>query len=161
MDKSKKNMYLYIGIGAAVVVAIIVGVAIALSHGGGGNGSEGGGGSSSSARVTAAELSSVNTTIDFGDFDGMTTLSKDIQNGYATGKIVKIDGTVSHPMSTYSIVQSNSAGTSKIGTQFIIDGDNATYPSDGAHVVITGKVIEKDPLLFLIVTLPEYVEVKD
>ena len=158
MDKSKKK--LYIGIGAAVIVAVVVGVIIAIA-GRPKDGSGGDGGGSSTALVTADELKKVDTTILLGDYDGMTTLSKDIQNGYATGKVVKIEGTVSHPLSTYSVVQSNESGSAKIGTQFIIEGDGATYPSDGSHIVITGKVVEKEPLLYLIVTLPDYIEVKN
>ena len=49
---------------------------------------------------------------------------------------------------------------SKIGTEFIIEGaEESEYPADGAHVVITGEVIEKEPLYYVIRTAPEYVEV--
>jgi hypothetical protein len=105
---------------------------------------------------TSAEIEyyGVDEMIEFGDFDGMEKLSKRIQNGEVTGKVVKIEGFVSHPMDTYSIVQVNSDGLQKVGTQFIMDSDEASYPADGDHIIITGEVIEKEPMIFVIKTTP-------
>ena len=161
MAKSNKN--LYIGIGAAVaVVAIIVGVVVGLNAGkGGDNGGESGNSSQTTGGLRAADLKSVDVEVEYGDYDKMSTLAKEIQNGYATGKVVKVEGIVSHPMSSYSVVEANADGSQKIGTQFIIEGaDTSAYPDDGDRIVITGKVVENSPLYFVIKTLPEFVEVK-
>ena len=89
----------------------------------------------------------------------MYTLSKSIQNGEATGEIVMIDGVVSHPMTKYSIVEKGEDGN-KIGTEFVIEGiEEDAYPEDGTRLVITGEVIEKEPLYYIIKTTPEYVNV--
>ena len=160
---AKNKTGLYVGIAAVIVViAVIVGVVIANNKKAGDGGDNGG--NSQTTSLTAADLANVDETIAYGDFDAMQTLSKSIQNGEKTGKVVKIDGLVSKPGTTYSIVQENEGGTKKIGTKFVIEGaDTSAYPKDGAHVVITGKVIE-DPntaLSFYIETISEKVEVKE
>ncbi len=123
MAKSNKN--LYIGIGVAVVaVAIIAGAVVGLSAGRNSGDNEGGNSgdtSQTSDGLKASDLKNVDAEVEFGDYDGMSILAKDIQNGYAIGKVVKIEGTVSHPMSAYSVVEANADGSQKIGTQFIID----------------------------------------
>ncbi|MBO4813157.1 hypothetical protein J5491_03370 [Candidatus Saccharibacteria bacterium] len=161
---AKNKTGLCVGIAAViVVVAVIVGVIIANNNKAD-NGGNGGGGTSQTTGLSAADLANVDETIAFGDFDAMQTLSKSIQNGEKTGKVVKIDGLVSKPGTTYSIVQENEGGTKKIGTKFVIEGaDTSAYPKEGDHVVITGKVIE-DPntaLSFYIETIAEKVEVKE
>ena len=118
-----------------------------------------GGESSGSGTTSSVEYNNIDETIEFGDYEGMETLAKSIQNGYATGKVVKIEGLVSHPMSKYSIVEANESGSQKIGTEFYIDGaDEADYPADGDRITITGEVVEKSPLYFVIKTTPQYVE---
>ena len=109
MAKDKKG--LYIGIGVALIVAVIVGVVIALSNKGNGTDGE----PTPNSALTAADFSPIDVTIDFGQYDEMFTLSKDIQNGYAVGKIVKIEGLVSHPGTKYSIVQEKESGSGSIG----------------------------------------------
>ena len=160
----KSNNNLIIGIGAAVVVVLVaVGVIIGINagKGGGESGGDGGGSSQTTGGLSKSDLANIDVYVPYGDYDGMQTLSKDIQNGYATGKVVKIDGLVSKPMSSYSIVQASSDGTKKIGTQFIIEGGSESdYPKDGDRVEIVGKVVENTPLVFVIKTLPEYVTAK-
>ena len=161
---AKNKTGLCVGIAAViVVVAVIVGVIIANNNKAD-NGGNGGGGTSQTTGLSAADLANVDETIAFGDFDAMQTLSKSIQNGEKTGKVVKIDGLVSKPGTTYSIVQENEGGTKKIGTKFVIEGaDTSAYPKEGDHVVITGTVLE-DPntaLSFYIETIAEKVEVKE
>ena len=116
MAKAKNNNLLYIGIAVVVVVAVIIGVIVAVKGNGGNNGGDGG--TSQDAGLTAADLAKVDVEIEYGDYDGMEKLSKSIQNGEMTGKVVKIDGIVMHPGTSYSIGQANEAGSSKIGTQF-------------------------------------------
>ena len=168
MAKNKNNNILYIGIAVVVVVVVIALCLVFMNKNkdNGNNGGDGGNGTSQTSGddtsngsgLKASELENVDVMVEYGDYDAMYDLSKSIQNGEMVGQVVRIDGDVSHPMSTYSIVQQNADGSQSIGTQFIIDGD-AEYPEDEAHVIITGKVIEKEPMVFVIQTLPEFVEV--
>ena len=160
MAKAKKNNLLYIGIAVVVVIAVVIGVIVAVKGNSGNNGGDSdNGGTSQDAGLTAADLAKVDVEIEYGDYDGMEKLSKSIQNGEMTGKVVKIDGVVMHPGTSYSIGQANESGSAKIGTQFdIVDAAAAYYPADKDHVVITGKVVEKQPLVYTIETISEFVE---
>ena len=159
---SKNNSMLYIGIAVVVIIAIVIGVVVAMRNkGDSNNGTEGngGGGTSQTAGLSAADLANVDVTVSYGDYDAMEELSKAIQNGEMVGKVVKIDGIVMHPATTYSIGQANASGSAKIGTQFdIVDAAAAYYPADGDRVVLTGKVVEKQPLVYMIETLSDFVE---
>ncbi len=110
-----------------------------------------------SGNVTAPELANVDVAVAYGDYAAMQSLSKDIQNGKMTGKVVRIDGIVAHPGTKYSIVQQDASGSQKIGTEFVIE-DSADYPHDGERAVVVGKVIEKEPAYFIIATLDEFVD---
>lgn len=160
MAKAKNNNLLYIGIAVVVVIAIVIGVIVAVKGNSGNNGGDSdNSGTSQDAGLTAADLAKVDVEIEYGDYDGMEKLSKSIQNGEMTGKVVKIDGVVMHPGTSYSIGQANESGSAKIGTQFdIVDAAAAYYPADKDHVVITGKVVEKQPLVYTIETISEFVE---
>ena len=76
-----------------------------------------------------------------------------------TCKVVEIDGLVNHPGQSYSIVQADADGKQKIGTVFNIE-DSSEYPKDGAHIVITAKVLEKSALNYQLFTLKEFVREK-
>ena len=156
----KNNNLIYICIAVVVVIAVIIGVIVAVKGNSGNNGGNSdNGGTSQDTGLTAADLAKVDVEIEYGDYDGMEKLSKSIQNGEMTGKVVKIDGVVMHPGTSYSIGQATEAGSSKIGTQFdIVDAVAAYYPADKDRVVITGKVVEKEPLYYMIETLQEFVE---
>lgn len=158
-NNSKKTMYIWIAIAAVVVIAaaIIIGITMANNNTGSDNT---GTSSTDSDTVTAAELKNVNVTVDYGDYATMSTLSSEIQNGRANGKIVKIEGVVSHPGSLYSIMQESADGSGSIGTQFVIEGDG-TYPQDGDRVIITGKVVEISPAYYIIKTLPGFIKVQN
>lgn len=160
MAKAKNNNLLYIGIAAVVVIAVVIGVIVAVKGNSGNNGGDSdNGGTSQDAGLTAADLAKVDVEIEYGDYDGMEKLSKSIQNGEMTGKVVKIDGVVMHPGTSYSIGQANESGSAKIGTQFdIVDAAAAYYPADKDRVVITGKVVEKQPLVYMIETISDFVE---
>lgn len=156
----KNNNLIYICIAVVVLIAVIIGVIVAVKGNSGNNGGDSDNGSTSQdAGLTAADLAKVDVTVEYSDYDGMQELSKAIQNGEMTGKVVKIDGIVMHPGTSYSIGQANESGSSKIGTQFdIVDAAAADYPADKDRVVITGKVVEKEPLYYMIETLQEFVE---
>ena len=151
-----KNKGLYLGIGAVVVVAVVIGIIVAVTRGGG---SGEGGGSSDSTVYTANDFSPIEQSVHFGEYDEMFTLSKSIQNGEATGKIVEIDGIVSHPGTKYSIVQKNADGTESIGTEFVIESNNPNYPKDGDHVIMVGKVVERGAMYWNLATIQELVSV--
>ena len=154
MEKSNKG--LYIGIIAAVILVVAVIVGVILSNN---NSEEIEGGDISESQIEdGSTFEEVDQDIPFGSFEEMQDLSKSIQNGEITGQIVRIEGLVSHPMTKYSIVQVSEDGSQKIGTEFEIEGlDESEYPEDGARVVITGEVVEKEPLYFVIRTNPQYV----
>ena len=163
MAKSNKNLFIGIGI-AVVAIAAVIGIIVGLNSGkaGGGDGGDNGGKTSqTTGDLSASDLAIIDETVEFGDYDSMESLAKDIQNGYATGKVVKIEGIVAHPMSTYNVLQTSKDGSKSIGTQFIIEGvEEDAYPEDGDKVTITGKVVEKSALYFVIKTLPEFVVVE-
>jgi len=155
----KNNTSLYAGIAVAVivVVAIIIGVVIANKNKSGGEPGQSEGGSSQSV----PQYSTIDETVTYGDYDSMEILSKKIQNGEMVGKVVKVEGLVSHPMSTFSVVEPNEDGSQKIGTKFVITGaDEADYPKDGDRIVITGEIIEESPMVFIIKTYPQYIKVQ-
>ena len=156
MAKNNKKT-LYIGIGAVVVIAIVVGIIIAVTRSSGNNNE--GDGTNQSTVYTAGDFTPIQQSIEFGDYNTMFTLAKEIQNGEAIGKIVEIDGYVSHPGSKYSIVQKSADGTKSIGTEFVIEGDSAFYPQDGEHVVLVGKVVEREPLYYNLATIQELVSI--
>lgn len=156
MAKNKTGLYTGIAIAVVVVIAIIVGVV--LANKGGDSGSTGD--NPGDTPTAAVSFDTIDEEITFGDYDGMYTLSKSIQNGEKVGAIVKIEGTVSHPMSTYSVVQKNADGTKTIGTQFFIDGaEDDGYPADGDRIIITGEIVENGPMVFVIRTTPENIRV--
>lgn len=158
-EKPNKSMVIGIAVAAVAVIAIIIGVIIAKGNESGVGEGDDGTESGYVEGVNDMDFSDVNITVDYGDYDGMYTLSKSIQNGEMLGQIVKIEGDVSHPMSKYSIVEEDENG-SKIGTEFVIEGaQEDEYPEDGTHIIITGEVIEKEPLYYVIRTAPQYVEV--
>lgn len=157
MAKSKNNNALYIGIGVAVVVVIAIVIAVVMMNKN--KGSDGDTSGPDGSSIVAYDT--VDESIELGDYEGMETLSKAIQNGEMVGKIVQVHGLVSQPMSTYSVVQENEDGTQKIGTQFIIDdAEDADYPEDGDEIVITGEVVEKSPMYFVIQTTMNNVEIR-
>lgn len=153
--KTNKTIYVIIGLVVAVVVAVTA--ILIINNNKNSGSSEGGGTSNNSYKVNSGELKNVDVEVSYGDYDAMKTLSKNIQNGEMTGKVVKIDGLVSHPGQSYSIVQTSTDGKQKIGTVFNIE-DSSEYPADGERVVITAKVLENGAMNFQLFTLKEFVE---
>ena len=153
MRKDNRNLIIGIVVAVVAVIAIIIGIVVGNSAKPTDDGSEPG------PSEPTADYSMVDEIIGFGDYGAMEIQAKSIQNGEMTGKIVQIDGIVSHPMSKYSIVEEDENGNG-IGTEFIIEGiEEDEYPQDGDHVIITGEIVEKEPLYFVIKTTPEYVNI--
>ena len=151
----KKNKGIIVGIVVAVVVLIVVMVVVLVTKGDREEAIEFGDG----GIVVQMDYSEPDVVVEYGDYDTMRAQSKAIQNGEMLGKTVRIEGIVSHPMTKYSIVQEDEDGN-KIGTEFVIEGlDEDEYPQDGERVVISGEVIEKSTLYYIIKTRPEFVEV--
>ena len=63
---------------------------------------------------------------------------------------------------SYNIGQKKSEGNGFIGTSFTIeDADEADYPADGDHVVLTGVVVvDETGFVFTLKTLKAFVEKK-
>lgn len=168
----KKKLGIIGGVAAVVIIGVIIAI-VAVNSGKSDDGGKKDGGSSQEQKkdddkkdnkLSADALKNIDETISFGDYDSQYTLSKAIQNGEKLGKVVKIDGTVSHfgKGMSYNIGQKKSDGTGYIGTAFTIDdGEEADYPADGDHVVLTGIVVVDDTgFVFTLKTLKAYVEKK-
>lgn len=160
---TNKNMIIGITVAAIAVIAIIIGVVIAMTNANKNSFSDAEleeevETSQVEENTGNADFSNIDVSVAYGDYGTMYAQAKAIQNGEMLGKIISIDGIVSHPMNKYSIVEKDENGSS-IGTEFIIEGvEEDSYPQDGDHVVITGVVVEKEPLYFVIKTTPGYVE---
>lgn len=161
--RTNNNMIIGVCVGVVILIAVIIGIVLM-------NGKKGDNGTDvtdinepDTEYVTddmgRDDYTDIDAAVGFGDYDAMYAQAKAIQNGEMIGKIVQIDGVVSHPMSKYSVVEENENGE-KIGTEFIIEGlSEEEYPEDGERIIITGEVIEKEPMYFVIKTTPEYVEI--
>ena len=170
----KKKIGIIGGIVAVVAVGVIIAIVVANSSKSNDDSGKKDTGSSQeqktdgddkkSNKITADDLKNIDETISFGDYDSQYTLSKAIQNGDKLGKVVKIDGTVSHfgKGMSYNIGQKKSEGNGFIGTSFTIeDADEADYPADGDHVVLTGVVVvDETGFVFTLKTLKAFVEKK-
>ncbi len=154
-EKPKRNIVISI-VATVVILVAVIAMVIVLKDRRNESGNNGGNDTGSSAQNN---YSKIDTTVEYGDYDTMYTIAKSIQNGEMVGKVVRIDGVVSHPMNKYSIVEADGKGGT-IGTEFEIDGvSEEAYPNDGSRVIITGEVVEKSPMYFIIKTSPEYVEI--
>ena len=110
--------------------------------------------------IDAAALATPDIVIEYGDYDAMANLSANIQNARSEGTVVQVDGEVVNYGSSYSIVQPNADGTKRIGTVFVIQGENVAYPQDGQRAKVTGIVgSDETGYTYYIKTLPEFVEV--
>ena len=143
MAKNNNNMIIGIVVAVVVVIAIVIGVIVGNNNKVGDNGGQSG---DNGGGTSSVDYSDVDVSVGFGDYEVMEAQAKAIQNGEMTGKIIQVDGIVSHPIKTYSIVERNENGNA-VGTEFIIDGvDESNYPQDGEHIIITGEIVEKEPL---------------
>ncbi len=114
--------------------------------------------------LSGYDFSSPDIEVGFGSFEVMDAQASAIQNGEYEDMILTIDGVVIHPGSSYAIGEANEDGSQRIGTQFIIvDGTDADYPADGAHVRLTGVVtiINEDYHVWGIATTTSMIEVLD
>ena len=172
MDKKK---FCIIGaVAAVVIIGVVIAIAVATSNKGDEDGDNKDKNGSSQQEnkdkkddkkttISEDDLKKVDETIDFGDYDAQQTLSKAIQNGEKTGKVVKIEGTVSHfgKGMSFNIGQKKTEGNQFIGTTFVIEDVEGEddYPKDGDHVVITG-IVKAEGYAFQIKTLKKFVEKK-
>lgn len=161
MKKEQKNTTIIV-IAVVAIIAIIAAVFLIVNNN---KGSSDGGqpvqdSSNVAKRVSADDLKGeIYKTVEYNDYESMEKLSKEIQNGYITGKVVTIDGKVSHKLKSYSLVQRNSSDNKSIGTVFLIDdAEESDYPKDEDRIKITAKVVEVDTMNFQLVTLKEFVQ---
>lgn len=158
--RTNNSMIVGVCVGLVVLIAVVVGIVL-LSGNKGNNttGNDESGAEYVTDDIGGNDYTDIDAAVGFGDYDAMFAQAKAIQNGEMLGKTVQIDGIVSHPMSKYSVVEENENGE-RIGTEFIIEGlSEEEYPEDGERIIITGEVIEKEPMYFVIKTTPEYVEI--
>ncbi|MBR3732525.1 MAG: hypothetical protein IKN25_07725 [Spirochaetales bacterium] len=96
--------------------------------------------------------------IAFGDFEGMTTVSKKAQNGeYVNGQIVTIEGELSVNPGSVSIGQRNVEAGEYIGTMLQVTGwTEDDYPEDGSRVKVKATMKQNPELwFFYLVAAPE------
>ena len=169
----KKKLGIIGGVAAVVIIGVIIAIDVATStksDEGGDNKDKNGSSQQEDKKdndkktsISADDLKNIDETIDFGDYDAQQTLSKAIQNGEKTGKVVKIEGTVSHFSKgmSFNIGQKKTEGNQFIGTTFVIEDavSEDEYPQDGDHVVITG-IVKAEGYAFQIKTLKKFVEKK-
>ena len=154
MAKLSKNTIIGIVVAVVVVVVIAIVVGVVSNSGNGGDGTDGG----QHIEIDEEEFSTIDINIDFGDYAEMEAQAKAIQNGEMVGSIMMIEGIVSHPGNKFSIVEEDENGN-KIGTEFVVEGfAKEDYPKEGERVMLTGKVVEKEPMYYVIWTLPDYIE---
>ena len=161
--RTNNNIIIGACVGVVILIAVIIGIVL-MNGKKGDNGTDVSNNDEPDTEFITDDLgedyyADVDVSVGYGDYDVMFAQAKAIQNGEMLGKIIQIDGIVSHPMSKYSVVEENEDGE-KIGTEFVIEGlSEDEYPEDGDRIIITGEVIEKEPLYFVIKTTPKYVEV--
>ena len=161
--RTNNNIIISVCVGVVILIAVIIGIVL-MNGKKGDNGTDDTNINEPDTEYVTDDMgrddyTDIDAAVGFGDYDAMFAQAKAIQNGEMLGKTVQIYGIVSHPMSKFSIVEENENGE-KIGTEFVIEGlSEEEYPEDGERIIITGEVIEKDPLYFVIKTTPKYVEV--
>lgn len=96
----------------------------------------------SAASAPDADLSDIYKTIDFGDYEGIQALMKEMSNFEIDGKVVTIEGEFDSDTSSYGILESDGNGN-LLGCTIVVDGlDDSNAPEDGAKIKVTGVVSE-------------------
>lgn len=114
--------------------------------------------------VSRKELAEPKEFVAFGDYPAMEAFKKAVDEGQKEGVVVQVDGIVAKLSDNepYAIVQKSADGASQVGVTYFIEwiGDDS-YPADGTHVVLSGKVIpDKSASGYGIHTTKEFVRVQ-
>ena len=97
--------------------------------------------SSSGANI---DLSNPSVVVEFGDFDAIEKLAKDMQSfAVVENTVIKITGLYSCPGTTPSIVEENGTEKTKVGISMFLE-DGIEKPADGAKIEAVGVAVKGD-----------------
>ena len=91
-----------------------------------------------------ADLSNPSVVVEFGDFDAIEKLGKDMQNfAVEENTVIKITGLYSCPGTTPSIVEDDGTGETKKGISMYLE-DGIDKPAEGAKIEAVGVAVKGD-----------------
>ena len=89
-----------------------------------------------------ADLSNPSVVVEFGDFDAIEKLAKDMQNfAVEENTVIKITGLYSCPGTTPSIVEDDGTGKAKKGISMYLE-DGIEKPADGTKIEAVGVAVK-------------------
>ena len=137
---------------AVIFMALIMTASLAACGGNGGEtsdnnslvSSQSGNSSNESSSGAKADLSNPSVVVEFGDFDAIEKLGKDMQNfAVAENTVIKITGLYSCPGTTPSIVEDDGTGKAKKGISMYLE-DGIEKPADGTKIEAVGVAVKGD-----------------
>lgn len=137
---------------AVIFMALIMTASLAACGGNGGEtsdnnssvSSQSGNSSNESSSGAKADLSNPSVVVEFGDFDAIEKLGKDMQNfAVAENTVIKITGLYSCPGTTPSIVEDDGTGKTKKGISMFLE-DGIEKPADGTKIEAVGVAVKGD-----------------
>ena len=136
---------------AVIFMALIMTASLAACGGNGGETSDnnslvssqsGNSSSNESSSGAKADLSNPSVVVEFGDFDAIEKLGKDMQNfAVEENTVIKITGLYSCPGTTPSIVEDDGTGKTKKGISMFLE-DGIEKPADGTKIEAVGVAIK-------------------
>ena len=135
---------------AVIFMALIMTASLAACGGNGGEtsdnnslvSSQSGNSSNESSSGAKADLSNPSVVVEFGDFDAIEKLGKDMQNfAVAENTVIKITGLYSCPGTTPSIVEDDGTGKTKKGISMYLE-DGIEKPADGTKIEAVGVAVK-------------------
>lgn len=135
---------------AVIFMALIMTASLAACGGNGGEtsdnnslvSSQSGNSSNESSSDAKADLSNPFVVVEFGDFDAIEKLGKDMQNfAVAENTVIKITGLYSCPGTTPSIVEDDGTGKAKKGISMFLE-DGIEKPADGTKIEAVGVAVK-------------------
>ena len=98
--------------------------------------------SNESSSEAKADLSNPSVVVEFGDFDAIEKLGKDMQNfAVEENTVIKITGLYSCPGTTPSIVEDDGTGKTKKGISMYLE-DEIEKPADGTKIETVGIAVK-------------------
>ena len=136
---------------AVIFMALIMTASLAACDGNGGDTSDNNtpttsqsdsNGSNESSSGAKADLSNPSGVVEFGDFDAIEKLGKDMQNfAVEENTVIKITGLYSCPGTTPSIVEDDGTGKTKKGISMYLE-DGIEKPADGTKIEAVGVAVK-------------------
>ena len=100
--------------------------------------------SNESSSEAKADLSNPSVVVEFGDFDAIEKLGKDMQSfAVEENTVIKITGLYSCPGTTPSIVEDDGTGKTKKGISIYLE-DGIKKPADGTKIEAVGVAVKGD-----------------